>query len=84
MCPDSGSGVLKAAIPVVTFEGSGPEAAQNFLCHHGDTSKPRSADPAVLMMKLLFRGVLSQVFSSVSEVLLVERKLQRTQNSLRG
>uniref|UniRef100_A0A3B3HCT1 D-glutamate cyclase n=2 Tax=Oryzias latipes TaxID=8090 RepID=A0A3B3HCT1_ORYLA len=35
------TGVLKAAIPVVTFEGSGPEAAQNFLCHHGDTSKPR-------------------------------------------
>ncbi|XP_024125735.1 D-glutamate cyclase, mitochondrial isoform X1 [Oryzias melastigma] len=35
------TGVLKAAIPVVTFDGSGPKAAQDFLCPHGDTSKPR-------------------------------------------
>ncbi|XP_023137813.2 D-glutamate cyclase, mitochondrial isoform X2 [Amphiprion ocellaris] len=35
------NGVLKAAIPLVTFEDSGPDAALHFLCHHGDASKPR-------------------------------------------
>ena len=35
------SGVLKTAIPLVTFEDCGPDAALHFLCHHGDTSKPR-------------------------------------------
>ncbi|XP_027131026.1 D-glutamate cyclase, mitochondrial isoform X2 [Larimichthys crocea] len=34
-------GVLKAAIPLVTFEDSGPDSALRFLCHHGDPSKPR-------------------------------------------
>ncbi|XP_068607940.1 D-glutamate cyclase, mitochondrial-like [Brachionichthys hirsutus] len=36
-----GSGVLKAAIPLVTFEDGGPDSALHFLCHHGDPSKPR-------------------------------------------
>ncbi|XP_028252154.1 D-glutamate cyclase, mitochondrial isoform X2 [Parambassis ranga] len=35
------TGVLKTAIPVVTFEDSGPDSALDFLCHHGDPSKPR-------------------------------------------
>ncbi|KAK9533240.1 hypothetical protein VZT92_008374 [Zoarces viviparus] len=35
------TGVLKAAIPLVTFEDSGPDSALHFLCHHGDPSKPR-------------------------------------------
>ncbi|XP_060938265.1 D-glutamate cyclase, mitochondrial isoform X1 [Limanda limanda] len=35
------TGVLKTAIPLVTFEDSGPDAALHFLCHHGDPSKPR-------------------------------------------
>ncbi|XP_068195183.1 D-glutamate cyclase, mitochondrial-like [Antennarius striatus] len=35
------SGVLKTAIPLVTFEDSGPDSALRFLCHHGDPSKPR-------------------------------------------
>ncbi|KAM4540716.1 D-glutamate cyclase, mitochondrial isoform 2-T2 [Fundulus diaphanus] len=34
-------GVLKAAIPLVTFEDRGPDSALHFLCHHGDPSKPR-------------------------------------------
>ncbi|XP_034531839.1 D-glutamate cyclase, mitochondrial [Notolabrus celidotus] len=34
-------GVLKSAVPLVTFEGSGPDAALDFLCHNGDPSKPR-------------------------------------------
>lgn len=84
MFPDSVSGVLKAAIPVVTFDGSGPKAAQDFLCPHGDTSKPRSADPAILTMTFLVRSFLKQVLLSDSEVLLIVRKLQETQNLLRG
>lgn len=35
------TGVLKTHIPLVTFEGSGPDAALNFLCHNGDPNKPR-------------------------------------------
>ncbi|XP_071327423.1 D-glutamate cyclase, mitochondrial [Trachinotus anak] len=35
------TGVLKTAIPFVTFEDSGPDAALHFLCHNGDPSKPR-------------------------------------------
>ncbi|CAN9502028.1 unnamed protein product [Ophioblennius macclurei] len=35
------TGVLKTHIPLVTFEGSGPESARNFLCVNGDPSKPR-------------------------------------------
>ncbi|XP_068573852.1 D-glutamate cyclase, mitochondrial isoform X2 [Cebidichthys violaceus] len=35
------TGVLKTAIPLVTFEDSGPDSALHFLCHHGDPSKPR-------------------------------------------
>ncbi|XP_068608278.1 D-glutamate cyclase, mitochondrial-like [Brachionichthys hirsutus] len=35
------SGVLKAAIPLVTFEDGGPDSALHFLCHHGDPAKPR-------------------------------------------
>ncbi|KAM4541631.1 D-glutamate cyclase, mitochondrial [Odontesthes bonariensis] len=35
------TGVLKSAIPLVTYEDEGPDAALNFLCHHGDASKPR-------------------------------------------
>lgn len=35
------TGVLKAAIPLVTFEDRGPDSALHFLCHHGDPSKPR-------------------------------------------
>ncbi|XP_062253520.1 D-glutamate cyclase, mitochondrial-like isoform X3 [Platichthys flesus] len=35
------TGVLKTAIPLVTFEDCGPDAALHFLCHHGDPSKPR-------------------------------------------
>lgn len=38
------SGVLKTAIPLVTFEDSGPDSALHFLCHNGDPSKPRLAD----------------------------------------
>ncbi|XP_076604540.1 D-glutamate cyclase, mitochondrial isoform X2 [Chaetodon auriga] len=34
-------GVLKSAIPLVTFEDRGPDSALHFLCHHGDPSKPR-------------------------------------------
>lgn len=37
-------GVLKAAIPLVTFEGSSPDSARHFLCHDGDPSKPRLAE----------------------------------------
>ncbi|XP_038585589.1 D-glutamate cyclase, mitochondrial [Micropterus salmoides] len=35
------TGVLKTAIPLVTFEDSSPGSALHFLCHHGDPSKPR-------------------------------------------
>lgn len=35
------NGVLKAPIPLVTFEDGGPDSALHFLCHHGDASKPR-------------------------------------------
>lgn len=35
------SGVLAAPVPLVTFEGSGPDSALRFLCHNGDVSKPR-------------------------------------------
>ncbi|XP_008314806.1 D-glutamate cyclase, mitochondrial [Cynoglossus semilaevis] len=35
------TGVLKTAIPLVTFEDTGPDAALNFLCHHGEPNKPR-------------------------------------------
>uniref|UniRef100_A0A672I328 D-glutamate cyclase-like C-terminal domain-containing protein n=1 Tax=Salarias fasciatus TaxID=181472 RepID=A0A672I328_SALFA len=35
------NGVLKSHIPLVTFDGSGPESAQRFLCVDGDPSKPR-------------------------------------------
>uniref|UniRef100_A0A3Q3QSI2 D-glutamate cyclase-like C-terminal domain-containing protein n=1 Tax=Monopterus albus TaxID=43700 RepID=A0A3Q3QSI2_MONAL len=35
------TGVLKTAIPLITFEDSGPDSALHFLCHHGDQSKPR-------------------------------------------
>lgn len=35
------TGVLKTAVPLVTFEGSGPDSALHFLCHNGDPSKPR-------------------------------------------
>uniref|UniRef100_UPI0037E7314C D-glutamate cyclase, mitochondrial-like n=1 Tax=Semicossyphus pulcher TaxID=241346 RepID=UPI0037E7314C len=35
------NGVLKSAVPLVTFEESGPDSALHFLCHHGDPSKPR-------------------------------------------
>ncbi|XP_055087186.1 D-glutamate cyclase, mitochondrial isoform X2 [Periophthalmus magnuspinnatus] len=35
------SGVLAAPIPLVTFEDNSPDSALNFLCHHGDITKPR-------------------------------------------
>ncbi|KAM9355031.1 D-glutamate cyclase, mitochondrial [Pholidichthys leucotaenia] len=35
------TGVLKTAVPLVTFKDDGPEAALHFLCHHGDHSKPK-------------------------------------------
>lgn len=35
------TGVLEAAVPLVTFEGSGPDSALRFLCQDGDPSKPR-------------------------------------------
>ncbi|KAM8915240.1 D-glutamate cyclase, mitochondrial isoform 3-T3 [Spinachia spinachia] len=35
------TGVLKNAIPIVTFEESSPDSALHFLCHHGDPKKPR-------------------------------------------
>ncbi|XP_054469741.1 D-glutamate cyclase, mitochondrial isoform X2 [Anoplopoma fimbria] len=35
------TGVLKTAIPLVTYEDSGPDSALHFLCHDGDPSKPR-------------------------------------------
>ncbi|XP_071770386.1 D-glutamate cyclase, mitochondrial [Centroberyx gerrardi] len=35
------TGVLKTAIPLVTFENTSPDSAVHFLCHHGDPSKPR-------------------------------------------
>ncbi|XP_036954441.1 D-glutamate cyclase, mitochondrial isoform X1 [Acanthopagrus latus] len=35
------TGVLKSAVPLVTFEDGGPDSALHFLCHHGDRSKPR-------------------------------------------
>ncbi|XP_054652250.1 D-glutamate cyclase, mitochondrial [Dunckerocampus dactyliophorus] len=35
------SGVLKTTIPLVTFEESSPNSALEFLCHHGDPTKPR-------------------------------------------
>ncbi|KAK0149330.1 D-glutamate cyclase, mitochondrial [Merluccius polli] len=35
------TGVLKTTIPLVTFEGSGPDSALHFLCHEGDPRKPR-------------------------------------------
>uniref|UniRef100_A0A8C2Z851 D-glutamate cyclase n=1 Tax=Cyclopterus lumpus TaxID=8103 RepID=A0A8C2Z851_CYCLU len=35
------TGVLKTAIPLVTFEDNGPDSALHFLCHDGDPSKPR-------------------------------------------
>ncbi|MED6282244.1 hypothetical protein CHARACLAT_030025, partial [Characodon lateralis] len=38
------TGVLKAAIPLVTFEERGADSALHFLCPHGDPSKPRSDD----------------------------------------
>uniref|UniRef100_A0A1A7XQA6 Chromosome 14 open reading frame 159 n=1 Tax=Iconisemion striatum TaxID=60296 RepID=A0A1A7XQA6_9TELE len=41
-------GVLKAAIPVVGFKDGGPQSALHFLCHHGDPSRPRSAESAFL------------------------------------
>ncbi|KAM9341651.1 D-glutamate cyclase, mitochondrial [Symphorus nematophorus] len=34
-------GVLKTAVPLVTFEDSGPDSALRFLCHNGDPNKPR-------------------------------------------
>lgn len=43
LCGIPHSGVLKAAIPLVTYEDSGPDSALHFLCHHGDPSKPRLA-----------------------------------------
>uniref|UniRef100_A0A4W6FR84 D-glutamate cyclase n=1 Tax=Lates calcarifer TaxID=8187 RepID=A0A4W6FR84_LATCA len=35
------TGVLKTAIPLVTFEDHGPDSALHFLCHHGDPNRPR-------------------------------------------
>ncbi|XP_028298346.1 D-glutamate cyclase, mitochondrial isoform X2 [Gouania willdenowi] len=35
------TGILKAAIPLVTYEDTGPHSALHFLCHHGDPTKPR-------------------------------------------
>ncbi|KAM4625828.1 D-glutamate cyclase, mitochondrial [Polymixia lowei] len=35
------TGVLKTAIPLVTFENTSPDSTLQFLCYHGDPSKPR-------------------------------------------
>ncbi|XP_067336171.1 D-glutamate cyclase, mitochondrial isoform X2 [Channa argus] len=35
------TGVLKSTIPLITFDDNDPDAALHFLCHHGDSSKPR-------------------------------------------
>ncbi|XP_026860629.2 D-glutamate cyclase, mitochondrial isoform X1 [Electrophorus electricus] len=34
-------GVIKSAVPVMSFQGSSPDSALRFLCHDGDPSKPR-------------------------------------------
>uniref|UniRef100_W5K3D8 D-glutamate cyclase, mitochondrial n=1 Tax=Astyanax mexicanus TaxID=7994 RepID=W5K3D8_ASTMX len=34
-------GVIKSAVPIISFEGSGLDASLQFLCHDGDPSKPR-------------------------------------------
>ncbi|XP_072545670.1 D-glutamate cyclase, mitochondrial [Salminus brasiliensis] len=34
-------GVIKRAVSIITFEGSGTDSALHFLCHGGDPSKPR-------------------------------------------
>uniref|UniRef100_A0A8C0YHT7 D-glutamate cyclase n=1 Tax=Cyprinus carpio carpio TaxID=630221 RepID=A0A8C0YHT7_CYPCA len=34
-------GVIKTAVPVISFQSNGPDSALQFLCHDGDPSKPR-------------------------------------------
>uniref|UniRef100_A0AAR2KEH8 D-glutamate cyclase, mitochondrial n=1 Tax=Pygocentrus nattereri TaxID=42514 RepID=A0AAR2KEH8_PYGNA len=34
-------GVIKSAVPMMSFDSSGPDSALRFLCHDGDPSKPR-------------------------------------------
>lgn len=34
-------GVIKTAVPLLSFQNTGPDAAINFLCHEGDPKKPR-------------------------------------------
>ncbi|XP_031436529.1 D-glutamate cyclase, mitochondrial isoform X2 [Clupea harengus] len=34
-------GVIKTAVPLLSFQGTGSEAAIHFLCHDGDPEKPR-------------------------------------------
>uniref|UniRef100_A0AAY4B3K6 D-glutamate cyclase-like C-terminal domain-containing protein n=1 Tax=Denticeps clupeoides TaxID=299321 RepID=A0AAY4B3K6_9TELE len=34
-------GVLQSPVPLVCFQGAGPEAAMQFLCHDGDPKRPR-------------------------------------------
>ncbi|XP_062379639.1 D-glutamate cyclase, mitochondrial isoform X1 [Sardina pilchardus] len=34
-------GVIKTAVPLLSFQNTGPDAAIHFLCHDGDPNKPR-------------------------------------------
>ncbi|KAL2099020.1 hypothetical protein ACEWY4_005500 [Coilia grayii] len=34
-------GVMKTAVPLLSFQGTGPESPIHFLCHDGDPKKPR-------------------------------------------
>ncbi|KAG7465782.1 hypothetical protein MATL_G00157280 [Megalops atlanticus] len=34
-------GVIKVPVPLLSFQNSGPDSAQRFLCHDGDPTQPR-------------------------------------------
>ncbi|XP_010876953.1 D-glutamate cyclase, mitochondrial isoform X1 [Esox lucius] len=34
-------GVIKTAVPLLSYQGNSPDSALNFLCHDGDPNKPR-------------------------------------------
>ncbi len=41
VCVCSLTGVIKTAVPVISFQSNGPDSALHFLCRDGDPTKPR-------------------------------------------
>lgn len=72
------SGILPSPVPLITFEDNRTDSALDFLCHQGDTSKPRLAlhhafGWAVFMLFKRVNNVDVMVYPRFDHLVAIER-----------